>query len=98
MSILWSLVIVGGLILLPLAGVQWLGLSAFFGIVVPYAAILVFLVGAGAPRSPVGPSAGAVPHSDDMRAAALAAVDQGRAGSTTRRPGSEQSAACCSRC
>ena len=45
MSILWSLVIVGGLVLLPLAGVQLLGLSGFFGIVVPYAAILVFLVG-----------------------------------------------------
>jgi nitrate reductase gamma subunit len=45
MSILWSLVIVGGLVLLPLAGVQLLGLTGFFGIVVPYAAILVFLLG-----------------------------------------------------
>ena len=45
MSILWSLVIVGGLVLLPLAGVQLLGLTGLFGIVVPYAAILVFLLG-----------------------------------------------------
>jgi nitrate reductase gamma subunit len=45
MSIVWSLVIVGGLVLVPWVGVGAAGLSGVFGIVVPYAAIAIFLVG-----------------------------------------------------
>jgi nitrate reductase gamma subunit len=45
MSIVWSLVIIGGLVLLPLVGVEMVGLSGFFAIAVPYAAILIFFAG-----------------------------------------------------
>jgi nitrate reductase gamma subunit len=45
MSIVWSLVILGGLVVLPWVGVGVAGLDSFFGIVVPYAAVAIFLVG-----------------------------------------------------
>jgi nitrate reductase gamma subunit len=45
MGVWFSLIVVIGLIVFPLIGVGLLGLNALFGIVVPYVALVVFLVG-----------------------------------------------------
>ncbi len=78
MGIFYSLSAVILLILMPLIGVEGLGLNSLFGIVVPYVALVTFVAWIYLPRLEVGKFSGPLPYSDRLRPAEIPALDRGQ--------------------
>ena len=78
LSLIITLVIVHLLVVIPLVGILAANLQFLFGVILPYAAVLIFLIGMIWRVTDLGQVPGSFPDPHHGRAAKITALDQGQ--------------------